>query len=428
MSVKKTDISQIRKYLNGELDARAMHKLERQAQDDPFLMDALEGYTGKKDQQNNLDDLQRHLNRRVAGGSKKMVAMWPLVSVAASVLVMLGVGAWWLIAYQPAVNKKLPPTADNTVIARTPVAHATPSPANSAEIKPPIPQHHEEIRPAPVGQSYAANAMPGTETFKGDANAEVRIDEPVGRSDVKAAPEDSAAKDAMLKEVIITGYMTQRKKDITGSVAIVQPIDSQLKGRVEGVTVTSPTLKQRMDSQFITGQVFANDDKLPIPGVSVSVSGKNTATQTDAFGRFKIAATKSDKLNLGYIGFEPKTVNVKGDSLNIVLTPRYNALNEVVVVGYGTQKIIEEAHPVNGWDDFRKYLEDNTTSPDGKEGKVRIRFTVNANNSLSEFKVTKSLSTAADAEAIRIIKEGPKWIHNVSGEAETVTVRINFKK
>ena len=38
---KKNDILQIRKYLNGELNARAMHQLERRAQDDPFLMDAM---------------------------------------------------------------------------------------------------------------------------------------------------------------------------------------------------------------------------------------------------------------------------------------------------------------------------------------------------------------------------------------------------
>lgn len=426
MSVKKTDISQIRKYLNGELDARAMHKLERQAQDDPFLMDALDGYTGKKEQQSNLDDLQHRLNHRVSGGNKKVVAMWPLVSIAASVLVMLGAGAWWLIAYQPAADKGLPHAADHTAVAMAP---ATPSPAtNGAEIKPPIPQHHEEVRSGSVGHSYVASAAPVVEAFKGDANAEVRIDEPVAKSDVKAVAEDSAAKDAMLKEVIITGYASQRKKDITGSVATVQPIDSQLRGRVDGVTVTSPTLKQRMDSQFITGQVVGYNDRLPLPGVSIRVSGKDVATETDSYGRFKIAASKSDKLNLGYIGYEPQTVNVKGDSINVALTPRYNALHEVVVVGYGIQKVIEEAHPVSGWDNFKKYLEGNTGAPDGKTGVVRVRFTVNADNSFSDFKVTKSLSPEADAEAIRLIKEGPGWIHNVSGEAEAVTVKINFKK
>ena len=38
------DILQIRKYLNGELNTRAMHELERRALDDPFLADSLEGF------------------------------------------------------------------------------------------------------------------------------------------------------------------------------------------------------------------------------------------------------------------------------------------------------------------------------------------------------------------------------------------------
>ena len=41
---REKDILQIRKYLNGELDAAAMHELERRALDDPFLADAIEGF------------------------------------------------------------------------------------------------------------------------------------------------------------------------------------------------------------------------------------------------------------------------------------------------------------------------------------------------------------------------------------------------
>ena len=43
MSKHRDDIMQIKKYLAGQLDARAMHQLERRALDDPFLADALEG-------------------------------------------------------------------------------------------------------------------------------------------------------------------------------------------------------------------------------------------------------------------------------------------------------------------------------------------------------------------------------------------------
>ncbi|WCT12018.1 energy transducer TonB family protein [Mucilaginibacter jinjuensis] len=425
MSTKKTDISQIRKYLNGELDARAMHKLEREAQDDPFLMDALEGYAGKKDQQANLNELQKRLNHRIGRGNKKIVALWPLISIAATVLVMLGIGTWWLIAYQPSANKTLPSVADKTVVAMVP---APPQQSKSAPaIQAPVPQHHELVKQAPLTSMATVASAPAS--VESDANAEIRIDEPVAKSDVKAVTEDSATKDAMLKEVIITGYATQRKKDVTGAVSAVQSttIDTQLQNRVAGVEVKTPNAKDRFYNQLITGRVISADDSQPLPGVSVSVLGKNRATMTDANGYFKMEAGKNDNLKLGYVGYESKEVKVKGDSINVALKPSSRSLSEVVVTGYGAAKdIIEEAHPRNGWDSFKKYLAD-ASSPDHKIGKVRVRFVVNTDNTLTDFKVTKSLSPDADAEAIRLIKEGPAWIHNVNGEPETVTVTIKFK-
>ena len=58
VSKRETDILLISKYLNGELNTKAMHRLERRAQDDPFLMDALEGYDrAADDQKAQLDEL-----------------------------------------------------------------------------------------------------------------------------------------------------------------------------------------------------------------------------------------------------------------------------------------------------------------------------------------------------------------------------------
>lgn len=427
MSTKKTDISQIRKYLNGELDARSMYKLERQAQDDPFLMDALEGYAGKKDQQANLNELQSRLNHRIGHRSKKVITLWPLISIAATVLVMISVGTWWLIAYQPAADKPLPVAADKTVVALAPAPRRQPESVGA--IKPPVPQHHEVVKAASLSEIPMAVAAAEATPVAGDDNAEVRIDEPVAKSDVKAVAEDSAAKDAMLKEVIVTGYASQRKKDVTGAVSVIKPttIDTQLQNRVAGVDVKMPTAKDRLYSQLITGRVISADDSQPLPGVTVTVLGKNKATMTDANGYFKMEAGKNDNLKLGYVGYESKQVNVKGDNITVALNPDQRSLSEVAVVGYGTPKdIIEEAHPRTGWDSFKKYLND-PNSPDHKKGKVRVQFVVNADNTLSDFKVTKSLSSDADTEAVRLIKEGPGWIHNVNGEPETITVTIKFK-
>jgi len=79
-----------------------MHRLERQAQDDPFLMDALEGYErAESDQQANLNDLSARIKRRVTNRNLRIIP-WMLIGIAASVLIICAVGVWWLNNNRPA--------------------------------------------------------------------------------------------------------------------------------------------------------------------------------------------------------------------------------------------------------------------------------------------------------------------------------------
>ncbi len=77
----------------------------------------------------------------------------------------------------------------------------------------------------------------------------------------------------------------------------------------------------------------------PLPGVTVSVKGKSVATPTDVNGKFAIAADASNVLVFKFIGFETREVAVGNQTnIEISLTEDKNALNEVVVIGYGTKK------------------------------------------------------------------------------------------
>jgi len=116
------------------------------------------------------------------------------------------------------------------------------------------------------------------------------------------------------------------------------------------------------------------------------------------------------------------------------MQPNTASLSEVVVVGYGAKKqqddeqpVYEGAHPVNGWDNFKKYLKANEKSPDGKTGIVKVSFNVDSNGNLSDFKIKRSLSTETDNAAIQLIEDGPRWISNTNHTSETVTVRVRFE-
>ncbi|WP_031301487.1 SusC/RagA family TonB-linked outer membrane protein [Sphingobacterium paucimobilis] len=92
----------------------------------------------------------------------------------------------------------------------------------------------------------------------------------------------------------------------------------------------------RLVQNTVTGTV--SDANGPMPGVTVSVVGVPGSARTDADGKFKITAALGATLRFTSIGYVSQDLKVTGNTLNVVLKEEDNALEEVVVVGYGQQK------------------------------------------------------------------------------------------
>jgi len=91
----------------------------------------------------------------------------------------------------------------------------------------------------------------------------------------------------------------------------------------------------------VSGIVVSDLEKVPVPGVSVYIKGEpKGAVTTDFDGNFKIKAQQNDGvLVFSYVGFKTKEVSYSGSQkLTVGLTEEVSTLNEVVVVGYGSQK------------------------------------------------------------------------------------------
>ena len=117
-----------------------------------------------------------------------------------------------------------------------------------------------------------------------------------------------------------------------------QPFNKVLKHLFVGILLMLVPVFAQAQSNMVSGSVH-DDKKDPLPGVTVLVKGTKIAVTTDFDGKFKINATPKDQLVFSYIGFENATVAV-GDkaSVNITLKSTTSNLEEVVVIGYGTQK------------------------------------------------------------------------------------------
>ena len=91
--------------------------------------------------------------------------------------------------------------------------------------------------------------------------------------------------------------------------------------------------------QTVTGTV-TDESEVPLPGVSVFVKSTTRGTATDFDGNFSLRVPQGEvTLVFSYLGFQQKEVPLNGQTqLKVQLSDDVQSLNEVVVVGYGTQK------------------------------------------------------------------------------------------
>lgn len=96
------------------------------------------------------------------------------------------------------------------------------------------------------------------------------------------------------------------------------------------------TIGFQIHAQNVKGVVLGEEG--PLPGATVLVKGSNIGTTTDFDGNFSIEASQNDILVISFIGFSTQVVTIGNQTdLTISLLPN-TELDEVILVGYGTQK------------------------------------------------------------------------------------------
>lgn len=100
-------------------------------------------------------------------------------------------------------------------------------------------------------------------------------------------------------------------------------------------------LLAQSQERTISGRVVAEADRGPLPGVTVRVKDTQKTTATDENGEFSIEAGETEVLVFSYVGFATRELPVSsigGGTLQVSLQEDVAALDELVVVGYGTQR------------------------------------------------------------------------------------------
>lgn len=94
--------------------------------------------------------------------------------------------------------------------------------------------------------------------------------------------------------------------------------------------------------KVITGKITAKSSNAVLSGVTIAVKGTSVATQSDANGEFKITADPNQVLIFRYIGYDGKEVVIgQQNNVQVNLEEQNTALDEIVVIGYGTAKKVD---------------------------------------------------------------------------------------
>jgi TonB-linked SusC/RagA family outer membrane protein len=174
---------------------------------------------------------------------------------------------------------------------------------------------------------------------------------------------------------------------------------------------------------LVNGKV-TNERGEPIQNVSVTVLGSATGTVTDAAGQFKISAPTNGKLIISSVGYEKLTIGV-GSNLSIQLTLSSTALNDVVVIAYGStqKKNLTGAVSVINSKDFQQ---GNIVSADqliaGKAAGVSITSNGGSPGSGSVVRIRGVASLSASNDPLYVVDGFPLSGNNIYGTSNPLSL------
>ena len=297
----------LKDYIQSNKRGKEANRLEREALNDPFMQDALEGFdaiTG--DHVAIIEELEKKYTietRRTPSLRRTRMLYW---SIAASILLLIGFGSYFFLGRNkndvPVIAKVLPIENESIVL------------VDSSEL---LPKPIEELQ-----QEKLAIAKTIDRTTK--KSASVPAPAPAPTPSPIALDTDKDVNDHLSENnlaVTEQGYLSEQQE----TPAMVE---------------SAANLKFRSNEERTFRGKVVDETGEPLVGVSIIEKGTNIGTVTDVDGTFALQLSKGDssKLIANYIGYMPQEIKPLDTNQTVILSPDNHLLSEVVVVGYGIQK------------------------------------------------------------------------------------------
>ncbi|MBX3238625.1 MAG: carboxypeptidase-like regulatory domain-containing protein [Chitinophagaceae bacterium] len=433
--IKKYSSDDIERYVSGKMTPAEMYALEKDMQDDPFLAEAVEGYMTAPAP--SVTEPMQELSRRLTQKTEKKIVSLPpsrknrWLAVAAAILLVLGSGATWFLL-NPGSEKNIAQHKQEDI-----VADSVPPPPEVKDTE----EAKEEQATAIAEPENSSPEEKKTPSAKADNTADVaRADKP---SPVQVQPATRPA--------------AEKKQEVNQNDAARSIVSAPVQASREAGKAPSeaPGLNRQAPKEHIAVHIFSGTvtdvNNKPLPFVNISAQNANINTYTDAGGHFRIIAGDSSlDAHIKSVGYEEKNIRLVAAAgpAAVKLDASGSSLQEVVVVGYGSQKKKSltgnakkqdnkqdstdeeskepEAEPSDGWANYDIYLLNNVRLTGNFFGYVDVSFMITPTGHIYDIRVDHSTCPGCNREAIRLIKEGPAWKLRNSVKPIRTTVTIQF--
>ena len=156
---------------------------------------------------------------------------------------------------------------------------------------------------------------------------------------------------------------------------------------------------------FTTSGTVTDESGEPLIGVTVMIQGSTNGTSTDMDGQYSLQANNGQQLVFSYVGMATQTIPAKSGVLNVVLKSESNALDEVVVVGYGVQRksdVTGAISKIDGDELMNLTVNNPTAAMAGKTSGVQIVSTSGAPGSTPTIRV-RGYSSNSDMAPLYVV-------------------------
>lgn len=386
-------------YIKGKRKGKEAHNIERAAGHDPFLRDAIDGFDAVEgDHFASIEFLEKQVEALSKPRTRRFQPLF-WYSSAATILLLL---ALWV--FYPTTEKTDYLADENNTSINSDIEVSTNDSVENSVNTQKIEKLTNDKPAKQIAQSKSRNiphesdlavAKPVVAEKKSDA-----LPDEMDNGKL-VIPENTV--DAVAQRTDVFGMRTMSaSKNAVGMAQIAD--DNKLRGRV------------------------IDENGEPIIGATITFKDTYKSVLTDINGNFVIDVPKNNNrpLVLSYIGYETKEVAVNEPTIEVKMQADQLALNEVVVVGYGSQKRTSRvgsvarvdnevrktpSEPIFGEKEFLRFYEVLRTKSicNTRKESLTARFYIDENGNATELQIEKASCDAMAEEFRRIVAQSPAW-------------------